>query len=267
MSNEQWRTDTNAGDYFLHQQKQLQIADRRPVVKKASDLVGPGIGAGAVRITDFNDLLATFNGYFSALAGAYAAPNETDSFVGIVVSDSELGGHQQFTSQETGVIYTRRFQRSPIDPEALAWSPWTERRRIPATLTGDTEVDTRTIHNSAALLTPPFISLVGDGVPTYERTATAINVLRQGIYTGHVQVGDRVSATTNAVTVALYRPLGTTTQPTTVINATMAGTLYIPFTVVASDAGQGFYVTVQQQSGGDRDMWWRIACTRVGDAV
>jgi len=267
MSDKAWRTDVDAGDYFLHQRKQLDIADRRPVIKKASDLVGPGIDSGAVRITDFNDLLATFNGYFSAAPGAYAAPTETDTFVGIVVSDSEFGGHQQFTSQETGVIYTRRFQRSPVDPEALAWSAWVERRRIPSTLTGETEVDTRVPHNTAVQLVPPNISLMGDGVATYQRTSGAINIMRQGIYTGMVQVGDRVSATTSNVTVALYKPLGSATQPSTHVNVSMAGTFYIPFTVVASDAGQAFYVTVQQLSGADRDMWWRMSCTRVGDAV
>lgn len=70
-----WREEINAADYFGHQKKKQEIENRRPVIRRASDLVGPGIGASAVRITDFNDILATYNGYYSARAGAYSAPN------------------------------------------------------------------------------------------------------------------------------------------------------------------------------------------------
>src|SRR6478752_2320563 len=97
MSNERnWREDTNAETYFGHQQKQVNLADRRPVIRTASDLVGPGIDSNTVRITDYNDLLATFNGYYSSLAGAASAPNATEDFVGVVISDSALGGRQEF---------------------------------------------------------------------------------------------------------------------------------------------------------------------------
>jgi hypothetical protein len=122
--NQNWRTEINAGDYVGHQQKKLQIADRRPVIRKASDLVGPGIGATAVRITDFNDLLATYDGFFSADVGAVAAPNDTDTFVGTTSGDAELGGVQNFTSLTTGVIYQRVFTRNPADASALYWSDW-----------------------------------------------------------------------------------------------------------------------------------------------
>jgi hypothetical protein len=122
--NQNWRTEIDAQDYFGHQQKKLQIADRRPVIRKASDLVGPGIGALAVRVTNFNDLLATYNGYYSAAVGALSAPNDTDTFVGATVSDAELGGIQTFTSLTTGVIYQRVFTRNPADASAVYWGDW-----------------------------------------------------------------------------------------------------------------------------------------------
>jgi hypothetical protein len=119
-----WRTETNAGDYFGHQQRKLQIADRRPVIRKGSDLVGPGIGANAIRITDFNDLLATYNGYFGADAGAANAPPVEQPYVGITSSDSELGGVQVFYGLVDSTAYRRTFERGPYDPGSIYWSPW-----------------------------------------------------------------------------------------------------------------------------------------------
>lgn len=265
MSDKNWRPETDAGDYFLHRQKQLDLADRRPVIRKASDLVGPGIGSSAVRITDFNDLLATFNGYYSSEPGAASAPNALEAFIGQVISDSEFGGQQKFTGLSSGAEYSRTFQRSPVDPEALAWGQWAERRRIPSTMDAQTERDTSTLSGTAAMLLMPHASGITGDQSAYEWTPTALNIRKQGVYTGMVQVGDRVSATT--ATIALFRPQGSTTTPNTHINVAMAGTFYIPFTVIATDASQAFYVTALQSSGATRDLWWRMSITRIGDAV
>ena len=121
-----WRTETDASDYFGQQKKQLQVADRRPVIRRASDLVGPGIGSYATRVEDFNALLVTFNGFYSALVGALNAPNETENFVGLVASDAELGGVQMFTGLTSGARYQRTFNRSPADPELIGWTAWVE---------------------------------------------------------------------------------------------------------------------------------------------
>ena len=119
-----WRTEVDAGDYFLHQKKQLSLADRRPVIRRSSDLVGPNIGAAATRITDFNDLLATYNGFCSAAPGAAGAPNSTDAYIGYVVMDDELGGEQVFRSLVSGVEYARTALRNPSDPSSITWSSW-----------------------------------------------------------------------------------------------------------------------------------------------
>lgn len=123
MNDQNWRTETNAGDYFAHQKKQVQLENRRPVIRRASDLVGPGIAATAVRLTDFNDLLGTYDGFFSAASGALNAPNG-EGLVGTVVGDSELGGVQTFTGLTTAVTYQRIFTRNPGDAETIYWGTW-----------------------------------------------------------------------------------------------------------------------------------------------
>lgn len=119
-----WRTETDAGDYFGNQKKKLTVADRRPVIRRASDLVGPGIAASAVPITDFNDLLATYNGFYSAVEASVNAPNADEAFIGYVVMDDALGGRQVFTGLDTGSEYNRIFLRNPGDPSSITWGAW-----------------------------------------------------------------------------------------------------------------------------------------------
>lgn len=129
MGNAQnWREETDALTYFGNRQKQGDIDARRPVIRRASDLAGPGINSTATRITDFNDALALYNGFFSAAPGAANEPTTTAplpiGFVGFVSSDSTLGGVQSFTDLATGDLYQRRFVRSEFDPTSITWFGW-----------------------------------------------------------------------------------------------------------------------------------------------
>jgi hypothetical protein len=121
---ENWRVETDAEDYFGHQKKKLTLADRRPVMRRASDFVGPGIAQTAVRITDFNNLLAQFNGFFSAAGDAANRPPVDQNYVGTVVSDSEFGGVQQFFGMDNGTLYRRIFTRNPGDADSISWGLW-----------------------------------------------------------------------------------------------------------------------------------------------
>ena len=259
-----WRIETDGLDYFRHQKKTLEVADRRPVIRKGSDLVGPGIGASAVRLDDYNDLLATFDGYFSSSPGAANAPNDTEAFVGHVISDSEFGGLQVFTGLTSRSEFRRTFARSPVDPEAIAWSLWTDDNRVPPTATTISERDTTVPPNAVYLIASPDIEVTGGGF-VYERTTAGINIRRPGVYTGSVQVGDRVGGVT-ATRLSLFYPKGSETAQSIHLTVPLAQTFHIPFTAVAADAEQSFAVAIQHASGGNRDIWWRFMCTRVGDA-
>ncbi len=263
MSNENWRTDVDSGDYFLHQQKKLAIENRRPVVRRAFDLVGPGIGAQAVRLDDYNNLLATFNGYYSSAPGATNAPNSTEAFVGQVVSDASLGGRQVFTGLTSGIEYRRTFTRSPTSRETIGWGAWSG-DRIPPTAQGFNKVDTSAASGVNAVLTPPNLTIIGVG-GTYERSGAGILVLKQGVYTGSIQVGANVAGVVGDI--SFFRPDGATSTQSTQTGVLLDSTYHIPFTVYATDGAQGFSVLFYQTSGTDRTVWWRFSCTRVGDAA
>lgn len=114
----------NASVYFGNQKKKTTLADRRPLIRRASDLVGPGISVYSVPISDFNNLLATFNGYFSADGTAANSPVGGEQFVGTVASDETMGGVQTFTSLTTESVWQRVFRRAPGDSETLSWGTW-----------------------------------------------------------------------------------------------------------------------------------------------
>lgn len=121
-----WRIETDAEDYLGHQKKKLEIADRRPVPRRADELVGPGIASTAIRITDFNNLLAQFNGFFSAKGDAASRPPVDQNYVGTVISDAELGGVQEFYGMSNGLLYRRIFTRNPGDTSTVSWGAWAQ---------------------------------------------------------------------------------------------------------------------------------------------
>lgn len=124
MSSQNWRIEKGAVDYFGHKQKQLDVADRRPVLRKASDLVGPGLGAFTTRLTNYNDILALYNGFFSSAPGAANAPNATEAFTGYVISDAEIGAQQVFRGLTSGTQFVRTALRNPADANSITWGNW-----------------------------------------------------------------------------------------------------------------------------------------------
>jgi hypothetical protein len=264
MTQEDWRPEVNAADYFGAQKKRVAIEQRRPTIRRAADLVGPGIGANAVRITDFNDILATFNGYFSADVGALSAPTPDEAFVGMVVSDSSLGGRQVFTGLVSGTEYSRTFIRNSLDPENVEWSLWTG-ERVRAAMVGFGVFNTIVPHNATTTLRPPALETIGDNI--YEASSSVgVFIRRQGVYTGNVRVGSSTGGITANVTV--QRPNGSTGQTLTYDSQVISGAgIHIPFTFWSTNTEQGISVSVLQNSGGAATCWDQIQCTRVGDAL
>jgi hypothetical protein len=77
-----------------------------------------------VRLTDFNDTLATYNGFYAAAEGAANAPTADDAYVGTIAGDAELGGVQTFTGLTSENRYQRVFRRNPSDAETIYWGSW-----------------------------------------------------------------------------------------------------------------------------------------------
>ncbi len=65
-----WRANTEGDDWFRTQEKAQIHAERRPQIHRASDLLGPGLGAFAMTLDDWNAEAAMFNGLWVATDAA-----------------------------------------------------------------------------------------------------------------------------------------------------------------------------------------------------
>ena len=124
-----WGPQATPEKYFSDQAKRAAMSERRPRPAKAADLVGPGIGPTARPITDLNDPLALFNGYFTAEMGVLNGPNVASPMVIHVQMDAVNGGVQSaYPINFPGVHYERVVVRGVADPDTLSFlSGW---RRI-----------------------------------------------------------------------------------------------------------------------------------------
>lgn len=259
-----WRTELDAGDYFLHQKKTLQVADRRPVIRSASDLVGPGIAGSAIRVTDFDNLLATFNGYYSSEPEANAAPNTTDAFIGYVVMDDTLGGRQVFTSLMTGEEFTRVFLRNPSDASSIVWGQWKANESVPPTCESISTATTVVESSVENYMTMPDIRTFGTE-ETYEWTPTAIKMLRPGVYSGYIRLRGLVSAF-NA-DVHIEYPNGNTSQQDFLYAVPIRNSVLIPVHFWSATTEGFLRLNYSQTTGSVKSIdCTRLILSRLGDA-
>lgn len=133
MSDQNWVVPTDALEFFSQQNRRIGQEERRPSVRKASDLLGPGIAPYAVPLTDFNSDMAAFNGLFIAEPSTpYAnnGPDNTKWWVGQTVADQFNGGWQMFSTFQPAdlvggrhTIMVRSFSLAP-DSNARFYSDW-----------------------------------------------------------------------------------------------------------------------------------------------
>jgi hypothetical protein len=265
------RTEIDASDYFGNQKKAAAMTQRRPAISGPSDLVGPGIAASATRITNFNDTLATYNGYYSALSTALHAPTTAENFIGTVVMDSLLGGVQVFTGMTSRIEYTRPFRRLAGDPLTIDWSaPWRTIERIQPAAAGELRTNTTVGGYGGAALLPPTLNTIGDAsafVPDSSGGAgTGVRIARQGAYTGFVSIYSGAPNTNVSVRIpsqytAYYEFLWT------YVNLGNVTPLVVPFTFFTTATTQAIQVVLTNQTGTSFTASMGLNINRTGDAV
>ncbi len=134
MSSENWKIITQPEDYFSQARRKLAVSDRRPVIKRASDIVGPAINFYSRRIDSLTAPIALFNGYYFAETGAFDAPTSSEPYAVHTIQDSEIGGTQVAIGIDTNVEWRRTFRRAPDEPEVIFPSGW--KRVTPELMSG-----------------------------------------------------------------------------------------------------------------------------------
>jgi hypothetical protein len=209
--------------------------------------------------------LAQFNGYFSCLAGATGAPNADEDFVGMTITDGELGGTQIFTGLDSRFEYQRVFTRNPTDPSSILWGPWGGTERVPATATSGAPETVVAPPGSLPpfYLTAPAISTIGLS-GTYDVVGGTLLVLRQGVYTGFVNFEsvDSIPFTLAHVEFPQGDSIKTVVLPVGITGAS------VPLNFWTSGIAQSIRVRIAHDEGTSESLIWRdYSLTRVGDAL
>lgn len=114
-------------DWMRSTEKRLSHEERRPVIRRASDLLGPGFtGPYATEVTDWNAEEARYNGFFYSDVGADNSPDETKVWIGTCVATRLGHGLQQVWSHEDAadpVQYVRTWHAHDDSP-AVQYGAW-----------------------------------------------------------------------------------------------------------------------------------------------
>lgn len=125
-----WLIPTTAEEFFSHQNRRIGQEERRPSVRKASDILGPGIAPFATPVDDMDGDTAAFNGFWILEPGAGNTPDITKWWVGQTIADQFNGGTQMLSTFRPDdavggqhLLMMRSFSIAPDSP-ARFYSAW-----------------------------------------------------------------------------------------------------------------------------------------------
>lgn len=121
------------GDWQGDIEKRALNAERRPQIRNASDLLGPGIAPNAVQLSDWDDEATAFNGLFYSEPGALHGPDNTSYWMGVVQVTEAGFGYQRVRRyfSAVGSKMLEEWGRTFADPGSGArdytgWQLWSD---------------------------------------------------------------------------------------------------------------------------------------------
>jgi hypothetical protein len=108
-----WAIDIDANDYLRSMEKRMLHEERRPQVRSAADLLGPGFSPYSVETNDWNAEATARQGFWWSAPNALNSPDNTKTWMGWVTSNSDGSGIQDVQEQSTTsppLHYVRTFQ-------------------------------------------------------------------------------------------------------------------------------------------------------------
>ena len=115
-----WRTNITFTDWMRDIEKRILNEERRPIIRAASDLMGPGAGPYAIQTVDWNADETTFNGWFYSEPGAQNTPDYSLYWIGTTEGIADGNGYELVRKYDpvtgidvTGDSYVRFFYTLP----------------------------------------------------------------------------------------------------------------------------------------------------------
>jgi hypothetical protein len=124
---------TEAEEHFRQTEKRLAHEERRPQIRTAADLLGPGIAPFAVQIDHWRAPDATFNGTFWTAPGDTGAPDTTHWWLGQTEATNDGFGTQQvMTFRESALFPPITRMRQFYDPGNgnIVYSNWVSQHHV-----------------------------------------------------------------------------------------------------------------------------------------
>ena len=126
-----WTQAETAADWMRQVEKRILHEERRPGIRSAADLMGPGVGPYSVWINDWNTSETSFNGFFHSDPGALNTPDSSRYWMGTSQATKEGFGLQRVSEYLGGrtdalwprLTYLRKFWTT-VPGAARQWSAW-----------------------------------------------------------------------------------------------------------------------------------------------
>ena len=120
-----WAVDIDANDWMRSLEKRVLHEERRPSIRSAQDLLGPGFAPYAVQTSDWNGDAAARQGFWWSAPGALNSPDGTKTWMGETIVNADGSGIQEIQVQSMSsppLHKVRTFQTVGGIRQYSAWS-------------------------------------------------------------------------------------------------------------------------------------------------
>lgn len=162
-----WPQNITMNDWMRDMEKRILHEERRPQIRTASDLLGPGFGPYAIRVLDWNDDVTGFDGFFWADTGSRNSPDPAKAWMGQTVANSDGSGYQLVTDYGSTAVPPPRFIRTFTSPAggARVFTAWMNTVTPPPSLSGVVREVASTSTTVASALTGTLTSFLTVTIP------------------------------------------------------------------------------------------------------
>jgi hypothetical protein len=119
-----WAIDIDASDWMRSLEKRVLHEERRPSVRSAADLLGPGFAPYAVLTADWNSEEAARQGFWWSEVGALNSPDSAKSWIGCVTVNVDGSGNQEVMENGPGSPPLRRVRTFRMQGGIRVYSAW-----------------------------------------------------------------------------------------------------------------------------------------------
>lgn len=121
------RVNLTLDDWMRDIETRILHEERRPQIRNAADIMGPGLGPKTMQLVDWNDDATTFNGFFWSDVNSRNSPDANKQWMGYNLVNADGSGYQrvyEFKGQGDDTTMVTYVRRSLGSGASRTWGPW-----------------------------------------------------------------------------------------------------------------------------------------------